>query len=486
MKANRSRLWRGRTRVLVVAVVVAVLVAIGGGVISLGLVPRGERSAVSAGTVRHPTGKPQLVSVQSLPAAEEGEMCEWVPARATASFTAILQEQQAQARAKAPTPAQVSDVNRRKPVRMIKDHYGSYSSIAVDLTHDEVVMTDESLFNILTYNRTENTPPTATMSEPKRMIGGINTWIEFQCGVYVDQATGDIYAVNNDTVDRLVIFSRQAKGNGAPDRIIRTPHTTYGIAVDEPHQELFLTVQEAAAVSVYRKTAKEEEAPIRLLQGNKTQLADPHGIAVDSTKDLLFVSNFGSVSEHDRSAAPAEGEAREYTSLATKSNWPLARESAVPGTGQFLPASITVYPRNAQGDVAPIRVIQGPKTQLNWPTGLSVDPKRGELYVANDTGDSILVFSITASGDVPPVRVIKGAKSLVKSPTGVFYDGKHDEVWVSNFGNHTATVYKATASGDAAPLRVIRSAPLDTPTPNIGNAYAPAYDSKRDQILVPN
>src|SRR3990172_6122904 len=237
MNARRSRLWRGRTRVLVVAVIVAVLVAIGGGVSSLWLVPRGERSAVSAGTVRHPTGKPQLVSVQSLPAAEEGEMCEWVPARATASFTAILQEQQAQARAKAPTPAQVSDVTRRKPVRMIKDHYGSYSSIAVDLTHDEVVMTDESLFNILTYNRTENTPPTATMSEPKRMIGGINTWIEFQCGVYVDQATGDIYAVNNDTVDRLVIFSRQAKGNVAPDRIIRTPHTTYGIAVDEPHQE---------------------------------------------------------------------------------------------------------------------------------------------------------------------------------------------------------------------------------------------------------
>ena len=57
---------------------------------------------------------------------------------------------------------------------------------------------------------------------------------------------------------------------------------------------------------------------------------------------------------------------------------------------------------------------------------------------------------------------------------------------VSNFGNHAATVYKATASGDTPPLRVIRSAPLNTPTPNIGNAYAPAYDTKRDQILVPD
>src|SRR5262249_27183046 len=107
-------------------------------------------------------------------------------------------------------------------------------------------------------------------------------------------------------------------------------------------------------------------------------------------------------------------------------------------------------------------------------------------YIANDTGDSILVFDETADGDVAPKRVIKGPKSLVKSPTGVFYDPKHDELWSANFGNHTATAFKATASGDAAPLRVIRSAPVETPTPNLGNAYAPAYDKNRDQILIPN
>jgi hypothetical protein len=93
---------------------------------------------------------------------------------------------------------------------------------------------------------------------------------------------------------------------------------------------------------------------------------------------------------------------------------------------------------------------------------------------------------VNAEGDAAPKRVIAGPKSMVKSPTGVFFDPKHDELWVSNFGNHAATVYKATASGDAVPLRVIRSAPVSVPTPNIGNAYAPAYDSKRDQILVPD
>jgi DNA-binding beta-propeller fold protein YncE len=472
------------------AAALGLMVVLGTAMIWEQSVPPDAMQANAARAGRRPTGAPQLLSVQTIPEWADGEMCEWVPASAGAGFSALLLEPQTQdapARrgpAPAPTAEEVADVNARAPVRMIRDNFPSYSSIAVDMKNDELVMTDESTFSILTYDRRTNTPPSAAFSEPKRKIFGHDTWIEYQCGVYVDQASGDIYAVNNDTVDRLVVFSREARGNAPPDRIIHTPHTTYGIAVDEPHQELFLTVQEAAAVTVYRKMAEENEAPIRLLQGEQTLLADPHGIAVDSTRDLLFVSNFGSATEKDASIIDPRGQG--YYGREEKSNWPLARNAAIPGSGKFLPPSITVYPRDAAGDVAPIRRIEGPRTQLNWPTALTVDPKRGEIFVANDTGDSILVFDVTANGDVPPKRVIAGPRSMIKSPTGVFYDWEHDELWVANFGNHTATVYPATASGDTAPLRVVRSAPLDTGTPNIGNAYAPAYDSRRDQILVPN
>jgi DNA-binding beta-propeller fold protein YncE len=485
-----SRNLRARGALLAIGLVAA----LAGWIIVQDGVLDGARDGVPAEAVRtgseaglrRPTGQAQLISIQPLPEMT-GEMCEIAPASAARSFTEVLQEQEAAARAEArgesmPTAGSQAEVNVRKPVRMIKDNFASFSSVAVDITNDEVVMTDESLFNIVAYNRTENTPPTAAMSEPKRMIGGLETSVEFQCGLYIDPINGDIYAVNNDTVDKLVIFSRKAKGNVPPDRIINTPHTTYGIAVDEGHQELFLTVQEAAAVSVYTKTAKLDDSPLRLLQGPKTQLADPHGIAVDGSRNLLFVTNFGNAAEHDKSAREGDG----GFGASSKANWPMERESAVPGSGKFTGASITIYPRDANGDLAPIRILKGPRTQLNWPTGLAVDPDRGELYVANDTGDSILVFSETAEGDAAPIRTIKGPKSMIKSPTGVFYDYKHRELWVSNFGNHTATVFAADASGDVAPLRMIRSAPLDVATPNIGNAYAPAYDSKRDQILVPD
>ena len=53
-------------------------------------------------------------------------------------------------------------------------------------------------------------------------------------------------------------------------------------------------------------------------------------------------------------------------------------------------------------------------------------------------------------------------------------------------GNHRATVYSLTANGNVAPLRTIRSAPEDKLAQAIGNPGAVAYDSKRDEILVPN
>src|SRR4030095_9503972 len=77
------------------------------------------------------------------------------------------------------------------------------------------------------------------------------TKIEFQCGLYIDPRNGDVYAVNNDTQDTLVIFSNEQVGNVTPAREIQTPHGTFGITVDEANQEVYLTVQHDNAVVVY-------------------------------------------------------------------------------------------------------------------------------------------------------------------------------------------------------------------------------------------
>ena len=63
-----------------------------------------------------------------------------------------------------------------------------------------------------------------------------------------------------------------------------------------------------------------------------------------------------------------------------------------------------------------------------------------------------------AQGDVAPARVIHGPSTRLRNPTGVALDLKNKEVWVSNLGNSSATVYPLMANGDVAPLRIIRSA----------------------------
>jgi DNA-binding beta-propeller fold protein YncE len=386
---------------------------------------------------------------------------------------------------KATDDARKAEVANRKPLRMIRDRYALFSAVAVDAERNEVVLQDENQFRTLVYDRTTNTPPTAALSEPKRLIGGPQTHLELNCGVYIDPKTGNIFAVNNDTEDHLVVFDRNAKGDVAPTWMLHTPHGAFSIAVDEPAEEMIFTIQHSNAVVAFPKAAKDDDPPTWLLQGDKTLLADPHGIALDNKKGLIFVSNFGSTATPRADHGGIIHYNRTRFKPGSKAFWPLDPGQMVPGSGRNLPAAITVYDKKARGDAAPLRVISGPRTQLNWAEGLFVDEQRGELYVANDAGESVLVFSTDASGDAAPLRVLKGPHTLLAYPSSVFVDFKNDELWVANFGNHTATVYNRAAAGDTAPIREIRSAPTGTPAPALANARI-AYDTKRDQILAPN
>jgi hypothetical protein len=106
--------------------------------------------------------------------------------------------------------------------------------------------------------------------------------------------------------------------------------------------------------------------------------------------------------------------------------------------------------------------------------------------VANSGDSSIRIFSRTATGDAAPLRVIKGARTGIRGPMGVTIDTTHDELWVANYGEHTALVFARTAAGNVPPKRLLRNAPEGSPTVGFGNPGAVAYDSKRDELLVPN
>lgn len=448
----------------------------------------------SAATPRA-AGIDRIVSWQSLP-EENADVCE-APG-STALGAASLPQQAGSSAAAASEQAapesagphgiaasigwshRTDTVAGRPPLRAIADPYFSFAGISVDPVRNEVVIGDQKMSKIVVYDRLANTPPEAAMSEPKRVIGGDLAFLEYVSSVYIDPPTGDIYAINNDTMPGMPVFGREAVGNVAPKRRIGRPHTAFAIAASEKQQELFLTIQDDHAVVVFSKTAKDKDSPVRILQGAHTGLADPHGIAIDPGKNEIFVTNWGQRNERP---PLTEGGGGDYFN---RPDFAVGRARVFPGSGSFQPASINVYPLNAQGDTPPLRVIKGPKTQLNWATALALHPDRGELFVANDVGDSVAVFRMDAEGDAAPIRTLKGPRSLIKNPTSVAVDLKNNELWVSNFGNHSATVYPIDAKGDAPPLRVIRSAPVETQSPMLSNPHVAVFDTKRKEILVAN
>src|SRR5579872_1551235 len=101
---------------------------------------------------------PRLISYNELPADmvycdydSSAEPLPGLPGE-TLPAAALLQDRVEQTAAS-------SDIASRPPVRMIRDPNSAYSAVAVDTVDNEVVMTDENLFNIITYDRQTNTPP---------------------------------------------------------------------------------------------------------------------------------------------------------------------------------------------------------------------------------------------------------------------------------------------------------------------------------------
>jgi len=414
-------------------------------------------TTVSLTTVKRPLGTPRLVSVEELP--DYSEICPPEPPAQNASMIAALEEKNlfsAFTETSVHAEGDTAEITR-PPVRTIKDSYPIYSSVAVDPERDEVVLQDTNLFGIKVFNRLENTPPSAEAATPKRVIQGPKTLNEYNNGLYIDPKTGNIHSVAMDTADSMIVFPGGANGDVAPIRKLNTPHRNFATAANEEKGEIYITIQYPPRVMVYSKEANGNDKPLRVLQGEHTLLYDTHGIALDVKRNLMFVGTWGNASDHKTA-----------------------------GSGKFYPPSINVYPLDAEGDTAPLRVIQGPKTQLDWAGGMKLDPDTQEIYVANDVGNSILVFKETDNGNVAPTRIIKGSKTGLNHPAGISLDLKNKEFWVSNMGNSTATCYSLKANGDAVPVRTIRSAPLGRQSVKFGKPQAVAYDSKREQYLVPN
>ncbi|MFN7949709.1 MAG: hypothetical protein U0Z53_30430 [Blastocatellia bacterium] len=219
-----------------------------------------------------------------------------------------------------------------------------------------------------------------------------------------------------------------ANGNIAPMGTIEgqktnLSRTMHGIAFDAMHDEIIVPVALAGAVLVFRGDARGETAPIRVIQGPKTQMIRPHTVTVDPVNNEIIVG--------DRSGR-----------------------------------SLIVYPRTANGDVPPLRVIQGDRTGLLDLVGVAVDYKRNVLIasntdrVTNRTG--LFFYNRTDSGNVAPIRFIGGPKSGIVRTWQIEANSDLGRVYVAAINNDYLAPYRLEKARDGLDPNIDIPGPWNT------------------------
>jgi len=204
-------------------------------------------------------------------------------------------------------------------------------------------------------------------------------------------------------------------------------------------------------IAVFARLADGQAAPIRSIEGQTTLLSRTmHGIAYDDVADRIIVpaqfsqailSFRGDAKGEERPVRVIQGPHTEIRRADRVAVDPIRKEIFVGDGGQIL-----VYPADANGDVAPIRALRGPDTMLEGgggPPAIAVDPVTRTLIVATR---GLLIFDSTANGNVKPLRVITGdgagAGRLAAAYNGLIFAGSRGNsvgVWsVNDSGNAPA------------------------------------------------
>jgi hypothetical protein len=85
----------------------------------------------------------------------------------------------------------------RPPVRDILDTAPIYSSVGVDLRRNEVYLQDSNTWSIRVFSRMDNAKPGEPPTEPRRVISGPKSDVQFNSCVFIDPQNGDVYSVEN-------------------------------------------------------------------------------------------------------------------------------------------------------------------------------------------------------------------------------------------------------------------------------------------------
>jgi hypothetical protein len=394
--------------------------------------------------------------------------------------------------------------------------------VAKDPATGRIYVTNQGLDSISVF-----APDAEGPASPVTTIRGSKTGLESPTGIAVD-SKGKIYVVNGGTdsyedAGRINVYAAGSSGNVAPDAVI-TGHRTrledpQAVTVDSSGKIYAIDggfsydTESPPRVMVYAAGSKGNVAPIVTISGNRTGLDSPDGIAVDPS-GKIYVLNDASPGVHAYAPGAPDGPyvdtvtvylpgakgniAPVATIIGTDTGLgdpkAIALDSGgkiyvtnafgydgktVDSTRAFLHwKSVTVYPADANGDIAPIATIRGAQTGLTDAKGLVVSPDGKICVVTSEEPGVIAIFLANSNGNVKPIATITdaGTDTKLDDPTGVALDST-GQIYVAN--NSAVNVYPSGTNRNVPPLFTI--AGEKTPIPPLSGI---ALDSQKNIYVL--
>ena len=253
--------------------------------------------------------------------------------------------------------------------------------------------------------------------------------------------------------------------NSKPNRLIagqqtRLSRTMHDVRYDPVHDELLVTNPFSRAILVFRGGADGEEAPIRIIQGANTKLRGSDRLDVDPVHNEIYVPNGNDILVFPREGRGNIAPARVITGPEITSDdvgtlavdpvnhvFVAAKDIVRAGSNQR--SRLLIYERTASGESRPVRIIEGPKTEILRINQLQVYPPKGRIIAAmpgaydmqEPEGVFIGIWNITDHGDIPPRWKIAGPGSTMMKPRGVAINPKDKEILVGDMRLNAVLTY---------------------------------------------
>ncbi len=297
--------------------------------------------------------------------------------------------------------------------------------------------------------------------------------------IYVTDGTS-----NGSPPNRISVWPDTADGNPPPARRIVGSRTQIGngsngltdIITISGRQEILVANNSLTRIQTFALGANGDALPLRELLLN----GSPKGLAhIPITDEIVTApSNFSALLFYQRSASGTASTTRTISGSNTGIGPiptdivylfgidQIAVSDYVPGDPNFA-KRIQVFERSASGNTAPIRVIQGPATQLSACNGrlagMTTDNTGSDIIIG--CFNQILTFAPTANGDIAPLRRIAGPATTLVTISDVAFlfgnQGQPSTLVVTQFNATTSVArFDANANGDVPPLTSLNALAL--------------------------